>query len=328
MKKHKAEKPYYCPSEGCKMQFRHKNSLVRHLCQHTGERPHPCQICGQAFISIHRMKEHVKKYHPKAALEIKNNALSEVNSLSSITTSQEGDSVSSDDTANQNKTCIKFKHKKKQRAKKRSIPSEESFPLNKTQSNLLDPIVVSTEKSDFIVQDNLPTVSCVAMSSTSHETVSTTTQLKASIQTHMQPTASLNIPIMSLVQATNGQMFLLTTNQQQPQYSPVPDANVNSSSPLTMNSLGYLTASSPVQPYQLSPPPPLLLPQGHSNQPQLFSNIINQNNFHTMIISQLPSSSPKLSSKPTIISRKEPDGTVANINKTFQKLVKTKQIQL
>ena len=49
------------------MQFRHKNSLVRHLCQHTGERPHPCHICGQAFISTHRMKEHVKKYHPKTA---------------------------------------------------------------------------------------------------------------------------------------------------------------------------------------------------------------------------------------------------------------------
>ncbi len=45
------------------MRFRHKNSLVRHQCQHTGERRHQCPKCDSAFIARHRLSEHMKKVH-------------------------------------------------------------------------------------------------------------------------------------------------------------------------------------------------------------------------------------------------------------------------
>ena len=41
MKVHVTEKEFVCSH--CPARFRHKNSLIRHMCQHTGERPYQCQ---------------------------------------------------------------------------------------------------------------------------------------------------------------------------------------------------------------------------------------------------------------------------------------------
>ena len=62
---HRTEKQFTC--HVCKLQFRHKNSLVRHLFQHSGERPFRCQSCESGFTSINRLKEHIKKKHPNTA---------------------------------------------------------------------------------------------------------------------------------------------------------------------------------------------------------------------------------------------------------------------
>ena len=61
---HRTEKQFTC--HVCKLQFRHKNSLVRHLFQHSGERPFRCQSCESGFTSINRLKEHIKKKHPES----------------------------------------------------------------------------------------------------------------------------------------------------------------------------------------------------------------------------------------------------------------------
>ena len=89
---HRTEKQFTC--HVCKLQFRHKNSLVRHLFQHSGERPFRCQNCESGFTSINRLKEHIKKKHPdtpaaKSIMEplvaIPNNTSSKTNSSSTNT---------------------------------------------------------------------------------------------------------------------------------------------------------------------------------------------------------------------------------------------------
>jgi uncharacterized Zn-finger protein len=47
----------------CAMVFRHKSSLVRHMCQHTGQRPHPCSACRQSFLTPARLRRHGARRH-------------------------------------------------------------------------------------------------------------------------------------------------------------------------------------------------------------------------------------------------------------------------
>jgi uncharacterized C2H2 Zn-finger protein len=51
--------------EHCKLMFRHKNSLIRHMFLHTGERPYRCQRCNKAFTGRDRLSKHVKESHPE-----------------------------------------------------------------------------------------------------------------------------------------------------------------------------------------------------------------------------------------------------------------------
>ena len=47
----------------CSAQFRHKSSLVRHMCQHTGQRPHPCSACRKSFLTPLRLQHHRARRH-------------------------------------------------------------------------------------------------------------------------------------------------------------------------------------------------------------------------------------------------------------------------
>lgn len=44
---HQEAKNFTC--KYCKVEFRHNNSLKRHMMQHTGERPYACAHCSMAF---------------------------------------------------------------------------------------------------------------------------------------------------------------------------------------------------------------------------------------------------------------------------------------
>ena len=61
---HKKEKSFKCHI--CGLSFRHKHSQVRHLVQHSADRPFRCQApkCEASFASAQRLREHTKKRHP------------------------------------------------------------------------------------------------------------------------------------------------------------------------------------------------------------------------------------------------------------------------
>jgi hypothetical protein len=62
---HKVEKDFTC--EICTLNFRHKNSLVRHMVQHSGDRPYSCQVCKGSFSCQRLLKDHMRKMHPTHA---------------------------------------------------------------------------------------------------------------------------------------------------------------------------------------------------------------------------------------------------------------------
>ena len=58
---HVEEKAFSC--QVCRLEFRHKNSLVRHMIRHTGERSYRCKACSAAFAARDTLKEHIIRSH-------------------------------------------------------------------------------------------------------------------------------------------------------------------------------------------------------------------------------------------------------------------------
>ncbi|KDQ17462.1 hypothetical protein BOTBODRAFT_29643 [Botryobasidium botryosum FD-172 SS1] len=44
---------------GCDNVFERPSSLKQHMLSHTGERPHPCQICGRRFSALSNLRRHI-----------------------------------------------------------------------------------------------------------------------------------------------------------------------------------------------------------------------------------------------------------------------------
>lgn len=88
---HTKERPYGCPDCGrrythprslsrhrmlhapngkplacrfCARGFRDRYHLAVHLVTHTGERPHACRVCGQAFSQLGNARDHERRRHP------------------------------------------------------------------------------------------------------------------------------------------------------------------------------------------------------------------------------------------------------------------------
>ena len=302
------------------MQFRHKNSLVRHLCQHTGDRPHPCQICGQAFISTHRMREHVKKYHPKAAHQMKSKDLSQPSSKATSTVCLKDNSIKRCNSLTATKKTKKGDVKMQKSKSQRFIMNESRNGIEKCEvAEHLSSVDIATSadmcKNELSVPENQSNHSINEAKNLPGQ------QHVTQLQAPFQPTATFNVPVMSLVQASNGQLFLIATSPPPPQNNQLPERPLNSTNNVSTSNLVYLPSTNTIQPIHINTQQPEFSPQeGYSNQPQQFvSNVIQQNNYHTMIIGgQLPGSFADASKTPIVRQRQPNDLIVQNTSTNFQ----------
>ena len=56
-------KKFRCPH--CDSSFAKGETLKHHIMQHTGEKPHGCEVCGKRFIQMYHYKVHMKTHHGK-----------------------------------------------------------------------------------------------------------------------------------------------------------------------------------------------------------------------------------------------------------------------
>ena len=301
------------------MQFRHKNSLVRHLCQHTGERPHPCHICGQAFISTHRMKEHVKKYHPKTASKPPEASQKSRVSSCKEDLSRNGKKATS---KKRNKKLKKLSNELSEREKKTLSSTDAALYKKKELSKQSDGFSVPLAKSPSICKMDTSKDNSVKTLQDAYDGTNSQNQESSSIESQIQPTTTaLNVPVGSLFQANNGQIFLLTASSHQP--TQVSNAILNISSPQVslVSSLGYLTTAvntSQTTPFDIQHPQYIMQQHSLSTQPPqiITSNVINQNNFNTMIINQ-PTVSSNVNTYLSSVSPKEECGTRLLVTQTL-----------
>ena len=253
------------------------------------------------------MKEHVKKYHPKTASKTP-----EPSQKSRVSTCKE-------DLSRKGKKAMYKKRNKKSKQLSNELSEREKKNLSSTDAAVYKKKELSKQSEDFsaslakspsickmdISKDN----SVNSIQDTSDGPISQN-QESSSIECQIQPTTTaLNVPMGSLFQANNGQIFLLTANSHQP--TQVSSAILNISSPQVslVSSLGYLTTAvntSQTTPFDIQHPQ-YIMQQHHlsTNPPQIItSNVINHNNFNTMIINQ-PTISSNVNNYLSSVSPKE-----------------------
>ncbi len=56
---------FKCNIDRCEKTFSTGSSLKRHIQEHSGDRPHECQFCGNSFVQKSSIKKHIRTQHPE-----------------------------------------------------------------------------------------------------------------------------------------------------------------------------------------------------------------------------------------------------------------------
>ena len=61
---HEQIKNFSCPHDGCDLKFYRERTMKKHfMLKHSSERPHKCEICGEAFAIKEKLQTHKRKVH-------------------------------------------------------------------------------------------------------------------------------------------------------------------------------------------------------------------------------------------------------------------------
>ena len=182
--------------------------MVRHLFQHSGERPYKCQSCDTSFTQLNRLKEHIKKHHEEFPPSIPKDIMKKCDSRP-----HSGSTISSENYINSMNPCTKTPGvpiiRPKQKAGNTGISHFKPIapaPPNKSEKPALGDLrnssIIPSSNGTIILPSNLPTPT-VQQTSNSY-----------------------------LTQGTNGAMYLVT--------NPIPTINTQSSQILLSHSNGIL----------------------------------------------------------------------------------------
>ena len=185
------------------MKFRHNNSLVRHLFQHSGERPYHCRSCNSSFTQLNRLKEHVKRHHDGTNVD------SQLSVGPNLPESHQADKLHLKDSAHQ--SCNG--NDQHTNTKSRSLNSGISH---------YKPIAPAPVRNSYDVTSTKD-----VMGSQIIPSANTTILLPAGIQTSFPPQAN-----SYLTQGTNGTYYLMNNT--------LPAVNTQPSSYIMPNSNGIV----------------------------------------------------------------------------------------
>ena len=205
------------------------------MCQHTGERPNRCSICGDSFIAVNRLKDHIRRRHPASEANVAVKAL---------------------------------ESKMRKRANASKTVSNDGSDSDGAKGTKKAKVEVITLSDDEVQQVKMKT----EQDTVEVAILDDTPQVIPMTQPFLQPAAATNVPYMSVVTGTDGQMYLVPQQQMPGQFL---DPNQQQHQPISTSPI-FVPQATNIDPAKnvLCPPSTLSLQPGQTTSPNGMQTLI------------------------------------------------------